>query len=131
MPDGRKFIARSDRPRNPVLELRVHLPGASEAIRQLAFAKAPLLNLDGVAGRVCPIKFWYHHANMPDDPGIAFLQTPAGQLYCRNAADGPRTEPVAVAPGDRIPVGGQFAIVVVEHIPRAARSHIHVAGIGV
>ncbi len=121
MPDGRKFVARSDKPRNPVLELRVHLPGISEPIRQLAFAKAPLLNLDGVFGRVCPVKFWYHHANMPQTPGVLFLQTPAGKLYCRSVMDGSLAEPSEVALDNKIPVGGQFDIAVVEHLRRARR----------
>ena len=121
MPDGRKFVARSDKPRNPVLELRIHLPGEREPIRQLAFAKAPLLNLDGVFRHVCPVKFWYHHANMPQTPGAVFLQTPAGQLYCRRVVDGSLAEPAEVALGHKIPVGGQFDIAVVKHLPRARR----------
>jgi cytochrome c-type biogenesis protein CcsB len=121
MPDGRKFVSRSDKPRNPVLELRIQLPGEREPIRQLAFAKAPLLNLDGVFGRVCPVKFWYHHANMPQTPGCVFLQTPAGRLYCRSVVDGSLAEPAEVALDNKIPVGGQFDIAVVKHLPRARR----------
>ncbi len=48
--DGR-FVNRDDLPDNPVLELRVHLPGEDTPRRQLAFAKLPLLNLDAVHGR--------------------------------------------------------------------------------
>ena len=116
-------MARSDKPRNPVLELRIHLPGEREPIRQLAFAKAPLLNLDGVFGRVCPVKFWYHHASMPQTPGAVFLQTPTGQLYCRRVVDGSLAEPAEVTLDNKIPVGGQFDIAVVKHLPRhGARS---------
>ncbi len=121
MPDGRKFVARSDKPRNPVLELRVHLPGEKEPIRQLAFAKAPLLNLDGVFGRVCPVKFWYHHAHIPQTPGAVFVQSPAGKLYCRQVVDGSLADPAEVVLNKKIPVGGQFDISVVSHLPQARR----------
>jgi hypothetical protein len=121
MPDGRKFVARSDKPRNPVLELRVHLPGEKEPIRQLAFAKAPLLNLDGVFGRVCPVKFWYHHAHIPQTPGAVFVQSPAGKLYCRQVVDGSLADPTEVVLNKKIPVGGQFDISVVSHLPQARR----------
>ncbi len=104
-----------------MLELRIHLPGEREPIRQLAFAKAPLLNLDGVFGRVCPVKFWYHHASMPQTPGAVFLQTPAGKLYCRRVVDGSLAEPAEVTLDNKIPVGGQFDIAVVKHLPRARR----------
>ncbi|MHB8971082.1 MAG: cytochrome c biogenesis protein ResB [Pirellulaceae bacterium] len=119
--NGRKFVGRSDKPRNPMLELRVHLPGAAEPVRQLAFAKAPLLNLDGVSGHVCPVKFWYHHANIPQTPGAVFLQTPAGKLYCRRVVEGSLAEPAEVVLNAKVSVGGQFDISVIKHLPQARR----------
>ena len=100
-PNGRKFVARSDKPRNPMLELRVHLPGAAEPIRQLAFAKAPLAQSGRSLGHVCPVKFWYHHANIPQTPGAVFLQTPAGKLYCRRVVEGSLAEPAEVVLNDK------------------------------
>ena len=41
-------------PKNPMLELRVYLPGSKEPIRQIAFARLPFLNLDGIHGRELP-----------------------------------------------------------------------------
>ncbi|MHB0959408.1 MAG: cytochrome c biogenesis protein ResB [Pirellulaceae bacterium] len=121
MPDGRTFIARSDRPRNPVLELRVHLPGEPAPLRQLAFAKAPLLNLDGVFGRVCPVRFWYHHPSMPQTPGAVFVQTPAGKLYGCPVVAGSLSAPAEIVLNGKIPVGAQYDISVKTHLPRARR----------
>ena len=58
-------------------------PGKKEPIRQIAFAKMPFLNLDGIHGRTCPVKFWYHHPAVTPEPGIEFLAAPDGKLYCR------------------------------------------------
>ena len=57
-----QFASAGEVPKNPLLELRVHLPGSASAVRQVAFAKLPLLTLDGVRGSELPVRFWYHHA---------------------------------------------------------------------
>ena len=120
-PDGRSFLSRSDKPRNPVLELKIYLPGADAPSRQLAFARSPLLNLDGVYGRECPVKFWYHHADIPRTPGAIFLQAPDGRLLCRTVVAGTLTEPQEVSLNRKIPIGGQFDISVVKQIVHARR----------
>jgi hypothetical protein len=118
-PDGRSFTARSDRPRNPVVELRVHVPGDASPMRQVAFGKAPLLNLDGVYGRACPVRFWYHHPGLPRTPGMEFVQTPEGKLYCRQVtADGVGAA-CEVVLHRKMPVGGQLFLEVTQHIPCA------------
>jgi hypothetical protein len=101
------------------VELKVYLPGREQPLRQLAFARRPLLNLDAVHGETCPVKFWYHHAGLKPVPGAVFAQTPDGKLYCRaeaEAADGPPRE---VKQGDRIALGGQFSVTIERHLPRA------------
>ena len=120
-PDGRKFVSRSNRPKNPVVELRVRLPNEPEPIRQLAFAKSPLLNLDGVLGRVCPVRFWYHHADVPQQAGVVFAQTPAGTLHARRVVNGKLVEPIAVQLNESLNVEGLCDVSVVRHIPQARR----------
>ena len=120
-PNGRQFVARSDKPRNPILELRVHLPGAAEPIRQLAFAKVPLLNLDGVSGHVCPVKFWYHHANIPQTPGADFLADTGRQVVLsprRRRIVGRARGSCTQSTDSR---RHQFEISVVRHLPQARR----------
>jgi ABC-type transport system involved in cytochrome c biogenesis permease subunit len=81
------FVSISTKARNPLLELKVHLPGREQPWRQVSFALRPLLNLDAVQGETCPVKFWYHHAGLKPVPGAVFAQTPDGKLYCRAEAD--------------------------------------------
>jgi hypothetical protein len=52
---GGKFVSRGSEPDNPLLEFRVYLPGKEQPVRQIAFAKSPLLNLDGIHGWSCPV----------------------------------------------------------------------------
>lgn len=117
-PDGR-FLARSDQPRNPLVELKVHLPGEAEPMRQVAFAKLPLLTLDGVYGRVCPVRFWFHHGGISTTAGAVFAQDPNGLLYCRPVVNGAYGAPVEARKGSRIAIGGQFSVVVLRHLPCA------------
>ena len=113
------FVSVSDNPRNPVVELKVYLPGQGLPLRQLAFALRPLLNLDAVHGEICPVKFWYHHAGVKPVPGIRFVQTPDGKLYCRAEAGDAYGPPREVRQGDRIPLGGDFHVTVQQHLPQA------------
>jgi hypothetical protein len=117
-PEG-GFVSRGDVPKNPLLELTIHLPGEEQPIRQVAFALRPLLNLDAVHGRVCPVKFWYHHPAVTAAPGARFLQTPDGKLYCRAVVGGQCQPPREVREGDRIPLGSQFAVRISEYLPHA------------
>lgn len=114
-----RFISRGDKPTNPLLELKIYEAGQPEPLRQVAFVKLPLLTLDGVTGRDCPVKFWYHHAGQNATPGARFLQTPAGKLYCRAVKSGAFEPAVEVQAGTRIPIGGDFAITIGQHLPRA------------
>ncbi len=93
LPDARPdaaahFTTASQQPNNPMLELKVYLPGKEQPLRQIAFAKNPLLNLDGIHGWNCPVKFWYHHPAVLPEAGTQFLQTPDGKLHYRVVADG-------------------------------------------
>ncbi len=124
LPDARPtmsggFASRGGVPKNPLLELRIHEPDRDEPLRQVAFAKRPLLNLDAVNGRRCPVKFWYHHAGVTPIAGAAFLQTPDGKLYCRSVVEGGHQPAREVDVGSEIELGGQFSIAVVEYLPRA------------
>lgn len=117
-PDG-SFFSRSDRPRNPLVELKIHEPGQRDPRRQVAFAKRPLLTLDGVYGNECPVRFWYHHAGLPVTPGAVFAQTPDGRLYHRAAIEGVYSPASEVHEGGRIPIGGQFHLALLRYLPRA------------
>ncbi len=112
------FYSRSERAKNPLLELKVHLK-QGETISQIAFARRPLLTNDGVTGRVCPVRFWYHHPDLPPTPGAEFVQTPAGTLYCRTTINDRRGEPVQIHEGDQIPLGSQYSLTVVQYLPHA------------
>ena len=116
-----RFVSRGSQPNNPVLELRVHLPGQKEAIREIAFAHFPLLSLEGIHSRSCPVKFWYHHPAVKPAAGVELLATPDGKLYCRVASEGkcqPRGE---VHAGDRIETWGNSSLSLVQFLPHALR----------
>ena len=107
LPDARPdaaahFTTASQQPNNPLLELKVYLPGKDQPLRQIAFAKNPLLNLDGIHGWNCPVKFWYHHPAVLPEAGTQFLQTPDGKLHYRVIADGKMLSHGEVKEGSRI-----------------------------
>jgi len=118
---GGKFVSRGSEPHNPLLELRVYLPGKEEPVRQIAFAKLPLLNLDGIHGWNCPVKFWYHHPAVAPQSGVAFFQTSDGELYCRVAWDGKYEPKGAVTQGQSIEIAGQFKVSLLAFLPSARR----------
>lgn len=115
------FFSRSNQPRNPLLELKITFPDRAEPVRQIAFAKSPLVNLDGVHGSICPVRFWYHHPQLKRTPGAVFAQSPEGKLWCRAVIDDRYREAEPVAGGSQVPLGGGFRILVLNHIPRARR----------
>ena len=124
LPDARPdatahFTTASQQPNNPLLELKVYLPGKSQPLRQIAFAKNPLLSLDGIHGWNCPVKFWYHHPAMTKEAGTQFLQTPEGKLYYRVVADGKLLGRGEVKEGARIESTGQLRVSIVEYLPHA------------
>jgi hypothetical protein len=86
----------------------------------VAFAKSPLLNLDGVYERVCPVKFVYQHPKIKPSAAIEFLQGD-GKLYCRST-DGRKYEPHGVVTaGSRLTIPGGFTLLVTEYLPHARR----------
>ncbi len=82
------FTTVSQQPNNPLLELKVYLPGKGKPLREIAFAKNPMLSLAKIHGWNCPVKFWYHHPAVLPEAGTQFLQTPDGKLHYRVVADG-------------------------------------------
>lgn len=127
LPDARPdrlgtFSSRSERPKNPVLELLVHLPGEKAARRQIAFARNPLLNLDGVYGRACPVRFRYFHPDVRLPSSIDFLQTSDGRLHARVMADGKVTGRSGVGKGTQLACPAQFTLSLTDYLPRAAKT---------
>jgi hypothetical protein len=115
-----KFQAQSAEPRNPLVELLVHVPNENKPFRQVAFAKSPLLNLDGVYERVCPVKFVYQHPRIKPSAAIEFLEND-GKLYCRTT-DGREYESHGeLTTGSRIKIPGGFTLLVSEYLPQARR----------
>ncbi|MFH1265471.1 MAG: hypothetical protein ABIK89_07055, partial [Planctomycetota bacterium] len=115
-----KFDSAGDRPRNPLLELQIHLPDAKEPLRQIAFAKTPFLNLDGIHGPPSPVKFFYAHPAVSPQTGMEFFQTPDRKLYCRIFSSGKYQSRGEVAVGDEIEAFAGFKVHLLEHLPRAA-----------
>ncbi len=116
-----EFTSRGDEPKEPMLELRVHLPDAKESVRKIVFANAPLLDVNSVHGRPCPVKFWYHHPATPVPSGVDFLETSDGRLHCRVGIDG-RFEPRGeVDQGGEVEVSGGSKVAVLEFLPKARR----------
>jgi hypothetical protein len=116
------FASADDRPLNPMLELRVMLPGEERPLRQVAFAREPLLNLDGVYGRVCPVTFRYVHPTVAPQAALALLQTSDGKLHARVSADGSSADRGGIGKGDTIEVPGGFVLEVVDYLPHARRN---------
>jgi hypothetical protein len=114
-----RFVTKGDEPKNPMLELRVHLPDEKAPIRQVAFAKDALLNLDGVYARECPVKFRYRHAAVKAEPAVEFLQAADGTLHGRTISDGQPGFSGVVTTGARIPIGKGFELTVTEYLPHA------------
>jgi hypothetical protein len=113
------FHSVNAHPRNPLLELRVYLPDRKQPIRQLAFAKRPLLNLDAVYGEVCPVTFRYHHPAVHPSKAIEFLQTSGEKLYCRVTGATGIEQKGQVQAGSAIQMGENFTFSIVEYLPHA------------
>lgn len=134
-PDARiqgkgQFYSAGEKPQNPMLQLRVFLPDRKEPLPEVAYANNPFVSFESMRGRPCPVKFWYHHPATAARPGVEFLQTPEGKLYCRvGQPEGyaPRGE---VRPGDRIAVPPWGEVEVVRHVPHARQEIAFVAGTG-
>ena len=116
-----KFLTRGQEPANPLLELRVTAPGSDQPIRQIAFAKFPFLNFDGVHGQDCPVKFVYHHPAMTPDFGVEFFQAPDGKIHCRVGHGGRYESRGVVTRRQPIEVAGQFSVSVTDVLNHARR----------
>lgn len=116
-----KFASEDKRPDNPLLELRVHVPGQEKPMRQLAFARRPFLTLDAVHGWECPVKFWYHHPAVKAVPGVEFLAVPGGKLYCRVGSRDQYVSGGEVQPGNVVDAGSHLQLQVLEYLPSARR----------
>jgi hypothetical protein len=104
-----------------MLELRVHLPGSKEPIRQNIFAQTPTLNFDAVHGVACPVKFWYHHPAAVPTARVEFVQTPQGKLFYRLNGKEPATSGGPCKVGDRLPLAAQFQLSIDKHLPHARK----------
>jgi hypothetical protein len=115
------FTSKGAQPKNPMVELRVYLPDQEQPLRQIAFAKDPLLNLDGVYPRVCPVKFRFYHAAVQQETAVELLQTSDGTLFGRLCTAGHYTSQGELHPGDRLDLPGNFRLDIVAHIPHSKR----------
>jgi hypothetical protein len=107
--------------RNPFVELKIQLPTDDEPYRQVAFAKSPLLNFDGVYERDCPIRFVYRHPKVAPTAAVEFLQSSGGKLYSRTVENGTTSSQGEVSPGSQIKLPGGFTFTVSEYVPHARR----------
>ena len=127
--DGR-FVNAGEKPRNPVVELRVYLPGGKEPVRQVA--RASFANPGGMHIVKCPVKFWYHHPAVAAEPAVEFLATSQGKLYCRfgngKAAGGTPTPQYEsrgeVHAGDTLEAWTDTTVSIVRFVPHARRELI-------
>jgi len=115
------FSSKDDLPRNPMVELRVYLPGEKQPLRQIAFAKDPLLNLDGVYPVVCPVKFRFDHPAVQRQTAVELLQTSDGRLFGRLFSGGRYAVAGELRCGSQIEVPGICQVEITQHVPRAKR----------
>lgn len=114
-----KFSSKGDHAKNPLVELRVHLPGELQPLRQISLAKEPLLNLDGVYGRECPVKFRYYHPVVKPSPALEMLQTSDGRLHGRVFMAGKFSARDELKVGEKIELPGNFELTIVAYLPHA------------
>jgi len=114
-----QFTTQGDEPKNPMVELQVHIPGEDEPLRQIAFAKDALLNLNGVYRRTCPVKFRLHHPAIQPQSALELLQTSDAKLFGRTCSDGTCESHGEVKPGSIFTLPGQFQLELVDYLPHA------------
>ncbi|NUQ64710.1 MAG: cytochrome c biogenesis protein ResB [Pirellulales bacterium] len=122
--EGGKFTSQGNDPRNPMLEIQLHLPGSEQPVRQIAFARHPLLNLDSVHGKASPVTFWYHHPAVKPQAGTQFLQTPDGKLYARSAGGETYESRGEVKSGDTIATTAGFQVKLIDYLTHAAQETV-------
>lgn len=116
---GGQFKSIGTEPRNPLVELKVSLPSDDKPFRQVAFAKSPMLNFDGVYGRDCPVKFTYQHPQLKPGAAVEFMQGRDGKLFGRTIADGNYKPLGEITVGKRIDVKSGFALALTEYAPHS------------
>lgn len=122
MPAGNaQFKSEGDVAENPMLEILVHGPAGTEPVRQIAFAKHPLLNFDGIHGWSSPVKFWFHHQASAPEASTEFVQAPNRKLYCRTALDGKFTSHGQIDLEQSIPTAAGFHVSVLQHLASARK----------
>ncbi|HVT30557.1 MAG TPA: hypothetical protein VHE81_21285, partial [Lacipirellulaceae bacterium] len=107
--------------RNPLVELKINIPGEEKPYRQVAFAKSPLLNFDGVYKRDCPVKFVYQHPKIKPKAAIEFLQSRDGKLYGRTIVDGKCESHGEVTTGSQLEIPGGPILTLTDYMPHARR----------
>jgi hypothetical protein len=116
-----EFASDGAEPKNPMLRLLVHLPDQQKPMPEIAYASQPFVTYEVLKKLVCPVKFWYHHPDVPAAPGVEFLEMPDKKLHCRVGAGGvfqPRGE---VQPGDRIAASPDCQVTLLRYLPHARR----------
>lgn len=118
--DKGKFVSEGTEPKNPMLQLRVHVPGQQQPISEVAYANRPFVTFGTIHRKQdCPVKFWYHHPAATVASGAEFMQTPDGTLYCR-AGDGRAWQwRGEVHEGDRIALSADRQITLLRYLPHA------------
>jgi hypothetical protein len=118
--DKGKFVSEGAEPKNPMLQLRVHVPGQQQPISEIAYANRPFVTFGTIHRKQdCPVKFWYHHPAATVASGAEFVQTPDGKLYCR-AGDGRAWQwRGEVHEGDRISLSADRQVTLLRYFPHA------------
>ncbi|NQT16612.1 MAG: cytochrome c biogenesis protein ResB, partial [Planctomycetes bacterium] len=116
---GGRFTSRGTAPENPMLQLEIHLPQSEDPISEIAYARNSFVSYDLMRAEESPVKFWYHHPSVPARPGVEFLETPDGKLYCR-LGTGSRYEPRGeVKVGDSVEVVSGLDVSILDYLPHA------------
>jgi len=119
-----EFQSIGDEPKNPMLQLQVHLPGQDTSIFEIAYALTPMLTAEALNKPPCPVRFWYHHPKARARPGAYFLATLDKKLYCRVAVDGAFQPCQEVHEGDRITIAPDREVTIQRFLPKAHRDDI-------
>lgn len=113
------FRSAGAEPKHPMLHLRVHVPGQTQPIQEIAYSNRPFVNYQTHGKHACPVKFWYHHPAAAVLPGAEFLQTPDGKIFCRVEVSGAYQSRGEVKPGDRIAIAAGREVSLLRHLPHA------------
>jgi hypothetical protein len=114
-----QFTSAGNEPKNPLLDLRVRPSKTNKTMRQIAFAKNPLMTLDGIHNEICPVVFEYRHPAAKVTDGLEFMQASDGQLYARTVMRDKVQVLGAVKTDTPLPYGQSFAITVIDYLPHA------------